>query len=67
MLLMTADYARARNEKAERTMNWLVGNMRVKPFSTPKITALDVADADAEAKPRPSRRKRAAARQAEPA
>ena len=47
MLLMTAEYARARNAKAERTMNWLVGNMRVKPFSTPKVTAIDMVAADA--------------------
>lgn len=67
MLLMTADYARTRNEKAERTMNWLVGNMRVKPFATPKISAMDVAAADAEANPRRGRRRRAADRQAEPA
>lgn len=59
MLLMTADYASARNAKAERTMEWLVGNMRVKPFATPKITAIDVAAADAEpAQPR-ARRARA--------
>ena len=46
MLLMTAEYARARNAKAERTKNWLVGNMRVKPFSTPKVTAIDVVAAE---------------------
>lgn len=61
MLLMTAEYARARNAKAERTMQWLVGNMRVKPFSTPKITAIDVAAADAEVTPRRARRTPASA------
>lgn len=55
MLLMTADYAQARNEKAERTKNWLIGNMRVKPFTTPKITAIDVAAADGRRRA-PSRR-----------
>jgi len=66
MLLMTADYARARNEKAERTKNWLIGNMRVKPFVTPNITAIDVAAADGEVRTR-SRRARAAAPQTETA
>lgn len=66
MLLMTADYARARNEKAERTMNWLVGNMRVKPFSTPRISSIDVVAADAEAGAG-RRRRRAADREVEPA
>lgn len=65
MLLMTADYARTRNEKAERTMNWLVGNMRVKPFATPKISAIDVAAADAEAAPRRARRRERQGAQAE--
>lgn len=68
MLLMTADYARARNEKAERTMNWLVGNMRVRPFTTPKISAIDVVAADAEPAPRRRvRRARADDQVAEPA
>ena len=68
MLLMTADYARARNDKAERTRNWLVGHMRVKPFITPRITAIDVAQANEEARAAsPRRRSRAVEREAEPA
>ena len=59
MLLMTADYARARNEKAQRTMNWLVGNMRVKPFSTPKVSTIDVIAAEKGTQPRRARRRAA--------
>lgn len=56
MLLMTADYAQARNDKAERTRNWLIGNMRVKPFTTPMITAIDVAAADGAVRPKSRKR-----------
>ena len=67
MLLMTADYARARNEKAERTKNWLIGNMRVKPFTTPKITAIDMAAAQSDAEQTPRRRRARAVQTADQA
>lgn len=45
MLMMNAEYARMRDEKAEQTMQWLVRNLRVQPFTTPKIATIDVTTA----------------------
>lgn len=60
MLRMNPEYARMHEDRAERTIAWLVGNLGVKSFTTPKIETIDVLAADAAVADAGTRRVRAA-------